>query len=153
MKDQFLTPHVTQTMVTLRESLNIPDIGPRSFTIEIQIPESEQIVPDETRIIIDALREFVESGGEVGDIMIGQEWIVEFSLLREVVISRDSSGTEYCKTYLLAVLRNMLDEVGTDCRAVYRIVIDFYRQRVLIQDVSILVGLRQRTPLDKIATE
>ncbi len=140
-------------MFVLKESINVPDVGPRSFTIEVYIPDEQQVIPNETRIIVNAVRQFIESGGEVGDVLVNQDWIVEFSLLRETVVRQDESGLEYCKTYLVAVLRCASDEVGTECKAAYRIVIDFDKQRIIIQDASGLVGLKQRTPVDKLVSD
>jgi len=143
----------TIAMFTLRESINVPDVGSRSFTIEVQIPEETQIVPNEIKIVVEAIKQFIESGGEVGDVLVGQDWIVEFSLLRETVIKQDETGLEYCKTYLIAVLRSASDETGTECKAAYRVVIDFDKQRIVVQDASGLVGLRQRTSADKLVVD
>jgi len=105
-------------------------------------------------VIVDAVKQFIESGGEVGDVMIGQDWLVEFSLLRETVVRRDETGTEYCKTYLVAILRSLAeDESGTECKAAYRIVIDFDKRRILIQDMSGLVGLSQRVRVEDLTRD
>ncbi len=126
----------------VKESVNVPGLGSRSFTFEIDIPEDKQVIMNEIRIIVEAVKEFIENGEQLGDVQVG-DFIVEFYFLREEDLG------EYYRAYYVASIRGV-DEPGTECRAVYRIVIDYERQRVLIQDVSALAGLEQRIPIDNV---
>ncbi len=128
--------------LTIRESVNVPGLGSRSFTFEIDLPEDRQVVNNEIRIIVDAVKEFIENGEQLGDIQVG-DYIIEFYFLREEDLG------EYYRAYYVASIRGV-DEPGTECKAVYRIVIDYEKQRVLIQDASSLAGLEQRTPIENI---
>ncbi|NPA22676.1 MAG: hypothetical protein GXO23_00050 [Crenarchaeota archaeon] len=117
-------------MRVLKESVNIPGIGSRSVSFRFSFPEKFE---REYEIVMRGIKEFIENGEQLGDVDV-DNFIIEFFLLREEDLG------EFYRSYYVAVLRR-IDAPGTECVAVYRLVIDYRECTVSIDDVSNLAGI------------
>jgi len=61
-------------MKVLKDSVTIPGLGSRSMTFKLNFPEKFE---NEYKVVIDAIKYFIENGEQVGDVDIGN-FIVEF---------------------------------------------------------------------------
>ncbi|GEM_PF-5849326 len=128
-------------MIKLEEKINIPDLGVKKFVINIHV-SSDVLLPNEAEFLKQAIKEFIQSGEQVGD-YDAYNYIIEFMYIMEKEVENAY------EIIIIGVLRN-IDEPSINCKAVYKIVINYKNYTVDIYDISFIANLKNRTNIDKL---
>lgn len=128
-------------MIKLEDKINIPDLGVKKFVINIHV-SSDMLLPNEAEFLKQAIREFIQSGEQIGD-YDAYNYIIEFMYVKEKEVE------DAYEVIVIGILRG-IDEPSMNCKAVYKITINYKNLTVDVYDISFIADLENRTRIEEL---